>query len=65
MDRQSRTTKDLADQDKSREFFAATRKLYRPTTHGVRPVADKDDVIHKDKNKIRECWKDHFDVLLN
>ncbi|KAF6021376.1 hypothetical protein EB796_020317 [Bugula neritina] len=32
----------LADQNKTREFFAETRKLYGPTSRGSAPVKDKD-----------------------
>jgi len=45
----------LADQNKTREFFAETRKLYGPTSRGSAPVKDKDGVLYKDKDDIRQC----------
>lgn len=55
----------LADQNKTRDFFAETRKLYGPLSHGSVPVQDKNGVLHKDKDAIRDCWKEHFSSLLN
>lgn len=54
--RKSDELQSLADQNKSREFFAATRKLYGPTNNGVRPVMCKDGNICKDKQGIKERW---------
>ena len=61
----SEELQSFADQNKSREFFAATRKLYGPTNNGVRPVMCKDGNICKDKQGIKERWKEHFSELLN
>jgi len=45
---------NLADQNKTRQFFAETRKLYRPMSRGSAPVKDKDGVLYKDKDNIRQ-----------
>lgn len=61
----SKEIQSLADQNKTREFFAETRKLYGPVTRGSAPVQDKDGVLQKEKDDIRQCWKVHFSCLLN
>lgn len=38
----------LHDTNNSRAFFAATKKICGPVSHGVRPVVDKDGVLLKD-----------------
>ncbi|XP_022793399.1 craniofacial development protein 2-like [Stylophora pistillata] len=55
----------LSDSNNSKAFFAATKKIYGPTSQGVRPVAGKDGTLHKDLGGIRDRWKEHFCELLN
>ncbi|PFX13645.1 LINE-1 retrotransposable element ORF2 protein [Stylophora pistillata] len=55
----------LSDSNNSKAFFAATKKIYGPTSQGVRPVAGKDGTLHKDLAGIRDRWKEHFCELLN
>ena len=64
--RKSEELQRLADMNNSKEFFAATRKLYGPRSGGVGPIASKDgSTVHKEKAKIRERWGEHFSELLN
>lgn len=55
----------LSDSNNSKAFFAATKKIYGPTSQGVGPVAGKDGTLHKDLAGIRDRWKEHFCELLN
>ena len=55
----------LSDSNNSRAFFAATKKIYGPTSLGARPVAGKDGTLHKDMVGIRDRWREHFCELLN
>lgn len=47
--RKSEELRSYADQNKSRELFAATGKLYDPTNSGVRPVMAKNGSMCKDR----------------
>ncbi|XP_022804723.1 uncharacterized protein LOC111341943 [Stylophora pistillata] len=55
----------LSDSNSSKAFFEATKKIYGPTSQGVRPVAGKDGTLYKDLAGIRDRWKEHFCKLLN
>ena len=55
----------LSDSNNTRAFFAATKKIYGPTSQGVRPAAGKDGTLHKDIAGIRNRWREHFCELLN
>lgn len=63
--RKSEEIQTLADMNCNKEFFAATRKIFGPSCNGVRPIASKDGIIHKDKEQIKARWGEHFSELLN
>ena len=63
--RKSEEIQTLADKNCTREFFAATRKLYGPSSIGARPIAVKDGTICKEKEQIKARWGEHFGELLN
>ena len=63
--KKSEELQTLADSHNSKEFFAATRKLYGPSSKGARPISGKDGTVYKDKDKIKERWSEHFSELLN
>lgn len=56
----------LADQNDSKAFFASLKEVYGPKGACLDPVKSIDgSVLHTDKNKIMERWREHFNFLLN
>ena len=56
---------ELADTHKNRAFFAATKMVYGPSTHGPTPLRTSTNELVKDPESIRLCWKEHFNNFLN
>ena len=56
----------LADSNNSKAFFASLKEVYGPQGACLDPVKNADgSVLHTEKNKILERWREHFNVLLN
>uniref|UniRef100_A0A3B3HTA8 Reverse transcriptase domain-containing protein n=1 Tax=Oryzias latipes TaxID=8090 RepID=A0A3B3HTA8_ORYLA len=56
----------LADRNDSKAFFASLKEVYGPKGACLDPVKSIDgSVLHTDKSKIMERWREHFSLLLN
>ena len=56
----------LADRNDSKAFFASLKEVYGPQCACVDPVKSIDSsVLHTEKGKIMERWREHFNLLLN
>ena len=63
--KKSEELQTLADSHCSKEFFAATRKLYGPSSGEARSISGKDGAVYKEREKILQHWGEHFSELLN
>ena len=63
--KKSEELQTLAVSHCSKEFFAATRKSYGPSSGGARPISGKDGTVYKEREKILRRWGEHFSELLN
>ena len=55
-----------AVRNNSKVFFASMREVYNPQGAYLDPVKNIDcSVLHREKPKIMERWREHFNLLLN
>ena len=56
----------LADRNDSKAFFASVEEVYGPQGACLDPVKSIDgSMLHTEKGKIMERWREHFNLLLN
>ena len=54
----------MADNNDKR-FYSELKTIIGPTPTNVSPLRNEDDQLLTGKSEILDCWKQHFDSLLN